>query len=151
MPENPPRTFYEAMQFLWFVQVGGILSENPLSLNPGRFGQYMGPYYEKDVQAGILQPDFAQELADALWLKYSKWVWTISANTAGYCTAFAGLYSTSIDIFPAHCNRISAGFPAFGYSKKSRALSNGSARLYLLTMLQISLPSGLSWRPSGPS
>lgn len=44
VPENPPRTFYEAMQFLWFVQVGGILSENPLSLNPGRFDQYMDPY-----------------------------------------------------------------------------------------------------------
>lgn len=74
VPENPPRTFYEAMQFLWFVQVGGILSENPLSLNPGRFDQYMDPYYEKDVQNGILQPDFAQELVDALWLKYSEWV-----------------------------------------------------------------------------
>ena len=83
----PPRTFYEAMQFLWFVQVGGILSENPLSLNPGRFDQYMDPYYEKDVQNGILQPDFAPELVDALWLKYSEWVWTISANTADY---FAG-------------------------------------------------------------
>lgn len=44
VPENPPRTFYEVMQFLWFVQVGGILSENPLSLNPGRFDQYMDPY-----------------------------------------------------------------------------------------------------------
>ena len=44
VPKNPPRTFYEAMQFLWFVQVGGILSENPLSLNPGRFDQYMDPY-----------------------------------------------------------------------------------------------------------
>ena len=75
------------MQFLWFVQVGGILSENPLSLNPGRFDQYMDPYYEQDVRAGILTPDFAQELVDALWLKYSEWVWTISANTADY---FAG-------------------------------------------------------------
>ena len=80
----PPRTFYEAMQFLWFVQVGGILSENPLSLNLGRFDQYMDPYYEKDVQNGILQPDFAQEFVDALWLKYSEWVWTISANAADY-------------------------------------------------------------------
>ena len=69
------------------MQVGGILSENPLSLNSGRFDQYMDPYYEKDIQAGILQPDFAQELVDALWLKYSEWVWTISANTADY---FAG-------------------------------------------------------------
>lgn len=87
VPEHPPRSFYEAMQFLWFVQIGGILSENPLSLNPGRFDQYMNPYYEKDIAAGAITPDFAQELVDALWLKYSEWVWTISANTADY---FAG-------------------------------------------------------------
>ena len=87
VPENPPRSFYEAMQFLWFVQIGGILSENPLSLNPGRFDQYMNPYYEKDIAAEAITPDFAQELVDALWLKYSEWVWTISANTADY---FAG-------------------------------------------------------------
>jgi len=33
VPENPPETFYEAIQFVWFTQVGGILSENPLALN----------------------------------------------------------------------------------------------------------------------
>ena len=87
VPEQPPESFYEAIQFLWFVQVGGILSEHPLALNPGRFDQYMDPYYEKDVAAGALTEDFAQELVDALWLKYSEWVWTISANTADY---FAG-------------------------------------------------------------
>lgn len=87
VPENPPESFYEAIQFLWFVQVGGILSENPLSLNPGRFDQYMDPYYEADIARNAITPDFAQELVEALWLKYSEWVWTISANTADY---FAG-------------------------------------------------------------
>lgn len=87
IPEHPPENFYEAIQFVWFVQIGGIISENPLSLNPGRFDQYMDPYYEGDFQRGKITPDFAQELIDALWLKYSEWVWTISANTADY---FAG-------------------------------------------------------------
>lgn len=87
VPEFPPQTFYEAMQFLWFTQIGGILSENPLSLNPGRFDQYMNPYYQKDKAAGRITEEQAQELIDALWLKYSEWVWTISANTADY---FAG-------------------------------------------------------------
>ena len=87
VPENPPETFYEALQFIWFTQLGGILSENPLSLNPGRFDQYMDPFYEKDIETGRLTPDTAQELVDALWLKYSEWVWTISSNTADY---FAG-------------------------------------------------------------
>lgn len=75
VPEHPPESFYEAIQFLWFVQVGGILSENPLSLNPGRFDQYMAPYYEADLAQGTLDEAFAQELVDALWLKYSEWVW----------------------------------------------------------------------------
>jgi formate C-acetyltransferase len=87
IPENPPETFYEAIQFVWFVQIGGIISENPLALNPGRFDQYMNPYYEKDLNEGRITEDFAQELIEALWLKYSEWVWTISSNTADY---FAG-------------------------------------------------------------
>jgi len=87
VPENPPTNFREAMQFIWFTQIGGIISENPLSLNPGRFDQYMYPYYQKDIEAGTLTKDEAQELIEALWLKYSEWVWTISANTADY---FAG-------------------------------------------------------------
>ena len=87
VPECPPRSFYEAMQFIWFTQIGGILSENPLALNPGRFDQYMYPYYKQDIDAGVIKKEDAQELIDALWLKYSEWVWTISANTADY---FAG-------------------------------------------------------------
>ncbi len=87
IPENPPATFHEAMQFVWFTQVGGILSENPLALNVGRFDQFMYPYYKRDMEAGIITKDEAQELIEALWLKLSEWVWTISANTAEF---FAG-------------------------------------------------------------
>lgn len=87
VPEFPPQSFYEAIQFLWFVQLGGILSENPLALNPGRFDQYMNPYFEADRDNGCITEEFAQELIEALWLKYSEWVWTISSNTADY---FAG-------------------------------------------------------------
>ena len=47
----------------------------------------MNPYYQKDRTQGTITPEEAQELIDALWLKYSEWVWTISANTADY---FAG-------------------------------------------------------------
>ena len=72
VPAHPPKTFWQAAQFVWFTQLGGILSENPLALNPGRFDQYMDPYYEADLAAGRLAPDFAQELIEALWLKYSQ-------------------------------------------------------------------------------
>ena len=87
VPANPPRSFYEAIQFVWFTQLGGILSENPLALNLGRFDQYMLPYYTKDIEQGVITQADAQELIEALWLKLSEWVWTISSNTAGF---FAG-------------------------------------------------------------
>jgi len=87
VPANPPRSFHEAIQFVWFTQLGSIISENPLALNPGRFDQYMEPYYSADINNGSMTKEQAQELIEALWLKFSEWVWTISSNTAGF---FAG-------------------------------------------------------------
>lgn len=87
VPENPPTTFHEAIQFVWFTQLGGIISENPLALNVGRFDQFMYPYYESDVKKGLMNKEQIQELIEAFWIKLSEWVWTISANTAEF---FAG-------------------------------------------------------------
>ncbi len=90
IPKNPPSTFYEAIQTVWFVQLGSILSENSLALNLGRFDRYMYPFYERDLRNGRITEEEAQELIEALWLKLSEWVWAISKNTAQY---FAGYNS----------------------------------------------------------
>jgi len=90
VPNEPPRTFYEAIQTVWFVQLGAILSENSLALNLGRFDQYMYPYYENDIKNSIITEEKAQELIECLWIKLSEWVWAISKNTAQY---FAGYNS----------------------------------------------------------
>lgn len=87
IPEFPPTTFQEALQMIWFYQLGGVLMENPLSLNPGRFDQYMYPYYQYDKAHGLHDDDGILELIECYWLKLSEWVWTISANTADF---FAG-------------------------------------------------------------
>lgn len=87
VPELPPQTFHEALQMIWFYQLGGILMENPLSLNPGRFDQYMYPYYQYDIAHHLHDDDGILELIECYWLKLSEWVWTISANTADF---FAG-------------------------------------------------------------
>ncbi len=90
VPEHPPENFYEAVQTVWFTQLGSILSENSLALNLGRFDQYMYPYFSKDIKTGVLTVKKAQELIEALWIKLSEWVWVISSNTAKY---FAGYNS----------------------------------------------------------
>ncbi len=90
VPGNPPRDLWEALQMIWFVQIGGILSENPLAFNLGRFDQYTYPFYKNDIENKRLTIEQAQELLDCLWIKLSEWVWAISQNTANY---FAGYNS----------------------------------------------------------
>ena len=96
VPENPPKTFREAIQFVWFVQLGGIISENPLAWNPGRFDQYMYPYYKADEEADRIDYDTALELVQLLWLKYSEWAWTISKNTASFFAGYTNFENLTV-------------------------------------------------------
>lgn len=96
IPELPPVSFRQAIQFVWFVQLGGIIAENPLAWNPGRFDQYMYPYYKKDVEAGLIDYDTALELVECLWLKYSEWAWTISKNTASFFAGYTNFENLTI-------------------------------------------------------
>lgn len=96
VPENPPKTFREAIQFVWFVQLGGIIAENPLAWNPGRFDQYMYPYYKADLDAGRINYDSALELVQLLWLKYSEWAWTISKNTASFFAGYTNFENLTV-------------------------------------------------------
>ena len=96
IPDKAPETFREAIQFVWFVQLGGILSENPLAWNPGRFDQYMFPYYDRDLKEGLITEAEALELIQLLWLKYSEWAWTISKNTAGFFAGYTNFENLTI-------------------------------------------------------
>ncbi|WP_434778169.1 glycyl radical protein [Neisseria sp. Ec49-e6-T10] len=69
VPEQPARTFHEALQSFWFVQAAIQIESNGHSVSPGRFDQYMYPYYEKCVINGSLTEEDAQELLDCLWVK----------------------------------------------------------------------------------
>ena len=39
------------------------------SISPGRFDQYMYPYYKEDIDKGVITREFAQELIDCIWVK----------------------------------------------------------------------------------
>ena len=69
VPENGAESFWEACQSFWFVQMLLQVESSGHSISPGRFDQYMYPYYEADLKAGKLTPDFAQELIDCIWVK----------------------------------------------------------------------------------
>lgn len=69
VPENPAESFQEACQSFWFVQQLLQVESSGHSISPGRFDQYMYPFYEKDIQAGNLTREYAQELIDCIWVK----------------------------------------------------------------------------------
>ncbi len=69
VPAKPARSFYEACQSFWFVQMLLQTESSGHSISPGRFDQYMYPYYEKDMEEGRITREYAQELLDCIWIK----------------------------------------------------------------------------------
>ncbi len=69
VPRYGAQSFYEACQSFWFVQMLLQVESSGHSISPGRFDQYMNPYFEKDLAAGKITREFAQELVDCIWVK----------------------------------------------------------------------------------
>jgi formate C-acetyltransferase len=69
VPAQGAETFYEALQSFWFVQQLIQLESSGHSISPGRFDQYLYPYYKQDLAANRITPGFAQELLDCVWVK----------------------------------------------------------------------------------
>lgn len=70
-PENGAHSFWEACQCFWFIQMLLQVESSGHSISPGRFDQYMYPYYKADMENGILTRPFAQELVDCIWIKFN--------------------------------------------------------------------------------
>ena len=69
VPANGATSFYEACQSFWFVQQLLQVESSGHSISPGRFDQYMYPYYKADLDKGIITRESAQELLDCIWVK----------------------------------------------------------------------------------
>ncbi len=87
VPANPARTFWEALQLLWFVQIGCYIEGNGPSYSPGRVDQYLYPFYKKDIEEGKITEEEALELIECLYVKFAENTWFLSKNAAMY---FAG-------------------------------------------------------------
>ncbi len=69
VPLNPPRSFFEAVQsvhFLTFCLSLDPLKPYPLQFQLGHPDRYLYPYYQKDMAAGVLTKEQAQEILDCL-------------------------------------------------------------------------------------
>ena len=66
VPENPARSFREAIQAFWFVFL--LTCPSPTAA-AGRFDQYMYPFYKKDIESGAITREEALELLEILRIK----------------------------------------------------------------------------------
>ncbi|MBR1975093.1 MAG: glycyl radical protein [Clostridia bacterium] len=87
VPEFPARDFHEACQSFWFVQLLLQVESSGHSISPGRFDQYMYPFYKKDIDAGKITVEQAQELIDCIWVKLND---INKVRDAGSADGFAG-------------------------------------------------------------
>ena len=72
VPENGAQSFHEACQAFWFIQLLIQTESSGHSVSPGRFDQYMYPYYKKDLDSGKITREQAQELVDCVWVKLNS-------------------------------------------------------------------------------
>ncbi len=72
VPAKGAESFYEACQSFWFIQMLLQIESSGHSISPGRFDQYMYPYYKRDMDGGKITRDFAQELINCVWVKLNS-------------------------------------------------------------------------------
>jgi pyruvate formate-lyase/glycerol dehydratase family glycyl radical enzyme len=72
VPENPARTFHEALQCQWWGQLFNRIEQTSSAMGQGRLDQYLLPYYQKDLAEGRITEESAQELLQCVWLHMSQ-------------------------------------------------------------------------------
>ncbi len=72
VPNDPPRTFHEAVQSLWFLWAFQRLMGNWSGI--GRIDEMLGPYLKADLAAKRLTLDEAREILAHFWIKGCEWI-----------------------------------------------------------------------------
>ena len=96
VPAHAPATFWEALQYYWFVHLGVITELNTWdAFNPGRLDQHLDPFYRRETEAGNLTREQARELLQCFWIKFNNQPAPpkvgVTAEESGTYTDFANI------------------------------------------------------------
>jgi formate C-acetyltransferase/4-hydroxyphenylacetate decarboxylase large subunit len=72
VPRESAETFQEAIQSFWFVHTVLFIELNGRGISPGRFDQYMYPFYKKDIEEGRITNEEVLELLELLRIKFTQ-------------------------------------------------------------------------------
>ena len=66
---SPASNAKEAVQWLYFGYLGAIKDQNGAAMSLGRTSTFLDIYFERDLKAGILTEEEAQEIMDHFVMK----------------------------------------------------------------------------------
>lgn len=69
---GPARTFREALQLVWFLNLATKLEDGGVGHSLGRLDQYLYPFYRADLESGRATEDRLLELLTAFWIKVNS-------------------------------------------------------------------------------
>ncbi|WP_041444808.1 pyruvate formate lyase family protein [Syntrophobotulus glycolicus] len=97
--KNPPQSFFEAVQLVWLVHEV-LITDMPVNcvISVGRLDLYLDSFYQADLAAGHITGDEAQEIIDALWLKFAANEMCYQNVTIGGTTVSGELISNPITL-----------------------------------------------------
>lgn len=95
VPENPPASFYEAVQSLWFMFCFQRLCGSWPGI--GRIDQMLGPYLKKDMEKGVITVDEAREILAHFWIKGCEWTGANDFGGSGDAQHYQNIVLGGID------------------------------------------------------
>jgi len=72
VPARPAKSFHEAVQSCWFVHLVLQIESQGHGISPGRFDQYIYPYYKSDLESKRIDEHFATEILESYWVKLNE-------------------------------------------------------------------------------
>jgi len=72
IPENPARTFHEAVQCMHLCHIMAFWDTLFTGLSFGRVDQFLYPYYKRDIETGLIDRNFATEIIECFRVKQSS-------------------------------------------------------------------------------
>lgn len=95
--ENPPRTFWEALQLYHLATNVCHIESNGHSVSYGRWDMMLYPFYERDMKNGVISKDFAGELSENWCIKLYE-LNKIRDKGAGMFQSESGIAGTCVII-----------------------------------------------------
>ena len=95
VPEFPARNFREALQSFWFTHCCIQIEQCGCGHSLGRYGQYMYPFYKKDLDEGMLTKEQVLTLLKCQWVKHLE---IAVYQGDAYAKAFSGHTGQTISL-----------------------------------------------------